>query len=145
MTNKLLLILAVLLLAGCGPKPDGSLVLREQPSPESAAKAHAKEIGGFAVYFLDTGSMEPFIYGGDWVVIDPKFPFDKIKPGDLCRYLPYWEPRTVCHMVAAKTGDGWIMDGIANSVYERGYLRMTIKEYSAPGCGKVVKIYTKRK
>jgi hypothetical protein len=45
-------------------------------------------------------------------------------------------------MAAAKSGDEWIMDGIANRVYERGEsMRMGKAEYR----GRVIQVYTKRK
>lgn len=134
------------LLAGCGPKaPDRSLILWEQPSPQIAAQAHAKERPGLrAFHVLPTGSMEPYLTGGDWIVVDFGVPFSAIKAGDLLVYQANWLPADsppVTHMAAAKHGDGWIMDGIANKHFERGNLTMMPADYR----GRVIQVYTKRK
>ena len=149
MTTRLLALLLVgfaLVLAGCGPKaPDKSMILWEQPAPAIAAALHAKEIGGLVLQIAPTGSMEPFLTGGDYVVADVKFPFDRIKEGDVLIYKARWRPadaNVVCHRAAAKSGDEWIMDGIANAHYETGSDgRMGPAEFR----GKVVQVYTKRK
>jgi hypothetical protein len=136
------LVFAVL---GCAPRsPDPALVLWEQPSPELAAKAHAKERPGLvALLVLPTGSMEPFLTGGDWAVGDFTAPFDGIKEGDLLLYQASWLPQSsplVIHAAAAKHGEGWIMNGIANAHYESGKLTMMREDYRA----KVIRVYTKR-
>jgi hypothetical protein len=131
------------MLFGCGPKPDQSIVLWEQPSPQIAAQAHAREITGRAFVVLSTGSMEPLITGGDWIVVDLRVPYDAIQVRDLLLYQANWLPADappVVHMAAAKLGDEWIMDGIANAHYERGAQRLKRADYR----GKVVQVYTKR-
>lgn len=149
-TRSLLWFIATVVLCllgaqGCSPKaPAKELVLWEQPSPQIAATAHAREINGLALVVLPTGSMEPFLTGGDYIVADLKFPFANIKAGDLLIYQASWLPAdspVVCHMAAAKHGDGWIMDGIANQHYENGKLTMMPADFR----GKVVQVYTKRK
>jgi hypothetical protein len=134
----------LLALVGCQPKPDKAIVLWEQPAPAIAALAHAREIGGIAFVVAPTGSMEPLITGGDWVVADSRIPYEKLKVGDIVIYQARWLPpmsQLVMHMAAAKLGDEWIMDGIANSHYEREKSeRMGRAEYR----GKVVQVYTKR-
>jgi len=132
--------------AGCAPKPDASLVLWEQPAPQVAAQAHAREIGGLALVVLPTGSMEPFITGGDWVVVDPRLSYETIQPGQILLYQAGWLPASsppVVHMAAAKSGDAWIMSGLANAHYENaanGGLHMTRAHYR----GRVVQVYTRR-
>jgi hypothetical protein len=145
--RTIFLIAVVLLLAGCGPKaPDRSLILWEQPAPAVAALAHVKERAGLeARHILPTGSMEPFLTGGDWIVIDKTVPFEALKAADLVLYQARWLPATavpVVHMAAAKLGDEWVMDGIANAVYERNErMRMGRAEYR----GRVIQVYTARK
>jgi len=134
----------VIFVTGCAPKqPDRALILWEQPAPQIAAKAHAKEISGIARPVSPTGSMEPHLFGGDWIVINPAWPWAMLKPRDLANYQASWLPPdvdTVTHMCAAKSGDEWIMDGIANAHYEKGTLRMVRADYR----GKVVQVYTRR-
>lgn len=138
-------IFAVVFLAGCGPKaPDKSLILWEQPAPGVAALAHAREKPGLkAFHVLPTGSMEPYLTGGDWIVVDFTAPFASIKAGDLLVYQASWLPADqplVTHMAAARSGPGWVMDGIANKHYENGRLTMMPADYR----GKVIQVYTKR-
>lgn len=146
--KKLLFVLFALALAGCGPKqPAPSLILWGQPSPKLAALAHVQSVAGtrllLAFEVMPTGSMEPFLTGGDWVVADWEATYETIKASDLVLYQANWLPPTsllVVHMAAAQSGDEWIMDGIANAHYERGSYRMGRAEYRA----KVIQIYTKR-
>ena len=141
--RRLLPVLALVLL-GCSPRqPDAWLVLWEQPAPQIAAQAHAREIAGLAFLVLPTGSMEPLITGGDWVVVDLRVKYEQIQKGDIVQYQANWLPPTaptVIHMAAAKMSDKWIMDGINNAHYERGSQMLTRADYR----GKVVQIYTKR-
>lgn len=141
--RKLTMLFLLLALVGCAPKPDYSLILWEQPSPEIAAFNHAIEINGEWFRVSDTGSMEPFLTGGDCVVIDKAFPFKAIKPGMVVVYKPSWTSGMVIHMAAAWSGDGLIMDGIANSAYENkanGGLHLFKENY----IGVLVRVYTKR-
>lgn len=143
---RLLFIVAVALLTACGPKaPDRSLILWEQPAPNIAANAHASERPGLrAFHVLPTGSMEPFLTGGDWIVVDYGAPFASIKAGDLLVYQANWLPADappVTHMAAARSGPGWAMDGIANRHYENGTQTMMPADFR----GKVIQVYTKRK
>lgn len=145
-TLHVLIVALILLCAGCGPKaPDKSLILWEQPAPGIAANTHASEKPGLrAFHVLPTGSMEPFLTGGDWIVVDSNVPFASIKAGDLLLYQANWLPADsppVTHMAAARSGPGWAMDGIANRHYENGAQTMMPADYR----GKVIQVYTKRK
>lgn len=153
MKRLLLAFAALIFLAACEPKPDKSLVLWSQPSPALASQAHVAERPGLLRYeILPTGSMEPFITGGDYIVVDTTVPFDAahVPPGSLVNYLPspdklqYYPGlppgRTVTHMLAAWSGDSAIMDGLHNAHYEGGILSIT----KANSPAKVVAIYTKR-
>lgn len=131
------------LLAACSPKPDAGLVLYSQPAPQVAAEAHAKEIGGWAQRVDNTGSMEPLIAGGDWMVTDLRPTFADIREGWVCLYKSRGLPpdsRPVAHMAAAKSGETWIMTGLANANYERGAIAMTRWDF----LGQVVQVYTRR-
>ena len=113
-----LALLLALALTGCGPKqPDRALILWEQPAPEIAARAHAREIGGLP-YHVVGRSMEPFLVEGDWIAADARIPFSSLQKGDVIVYQPDWYTGLVVHMVAAKSGEGWIMDGVNNAHYE---------------------------
>lgn len=125
-------------LSGCGPKPDASVVLWEQPAPQIAAEAHARE-KGLVARVVEGRSMEPLIVAGDWAVFDVAAKFEDIAPGQLCIYAPEWEPNKLAiHMAAARSGDGWKMDGIGNRNYDPGVI--LLPQY----WGKVVQVYTRR-
>ena len=111
--------------------------------PQIAAMAHAYEIKGLAGEVM-SGSMEPFMSVGDWVVADLSFPYEKLQAGDVAvqqaRWLPAESP-LLAHYCADKLGDEWIMKGLANQAYERDIAqRMGPAEYR----GKIVQVYTKR-
>ena len=136
--------LVLFLALGCAPKrPDSSLVLWEQPAPEVAAKAHAKERGLVAMRTAGT-SMQPMIAEGDWVVLDAGFPFAKLRAGDVILYTPDWSPDSwVLHACAEKSGAAWIVHGLNNAHYENGPnggLHVYSRHYRA----KLVQAYTKR-
>lgn len=143
---KMCAVLALLaLVSGCSPKPDKSIVLWEQPSPIIASLNHASEINGMALQVLPTGSMEPFLTAGDWLVADRRAKFSELKEGDLVIYRANWLPASsplVCHMLAAWNYDrkSAVMSGIANKSFENGRLSMAESNY----VGKVVAVYTKR-
>lgn len=130
-------IVALFLLAGCTPRqPDPSLILWEQPSPEIAASAHARE-KGLVAHPVAGRSMEPYLVAGDWVVVDIKFPFAALREGDVIVFEPDWYNGMVIHRLAARSGDAWKTDGINNGVsdpwvFERNYW------------GKMVQAYTRR-
>jgi hypothetical protein len=127
----------------CAPKaPDPSLVLWEQPSPQIAAQAHARE-KGLVPYLVAGVSMEPMIVAGDWAVSDPAFPFASLREGDVIIYAPDWTTSLVIHACAAKSGEAWIMNGINNAHYENGP-NGGMHVYSRHYRGKVVQIYTRR-
>ena len=130
-------------LAGCSPKPDPGLVLWEQPAPKVAAEAHAREIAGWAQRVADTGSMMPLMAADDWMVTDVRAQFADVREGWVCLYKSRGLPANsapVAHMAAARSGDTWIMTGLANPNYERGEIAMTRHDF----IGHVVQVYTRR-
>jgi hypothetical protein len=143
---KKLIIIASLFLVACTPKRDTIPTFWEQTPMQAqiAANLHANEVGGVAYLVAPTGSMEPFITGGDFVVVKP-VPYSTVHVGMAANYQARWRPPespTVTHWVAAKLGDEWVMDGQANKYYERDASQlMGEKEFR----GQVIAIYTQRK
>lgn len=136
------LIALFLALVGCTPKR-GDIPTYWGNTPkqaEEASKLHAKDIGGYYSLILPTGSMEPKLSGGDWIVYVAR-PYSSVKVGMMAIYKARWLPKDhpqVCHWVAAPQGKEWIMDGQNNGRYEnRGKELMGEKEF----LGEVVAIY----
>lgn len=132
-------------LTGCSslPTPRADIVRWGVVDVRKAATAHADSIFGLAYEVLPTGSMEPYLVGGDNVVGDFDDGFDRITPGDVLLYDANWADPTiplVCHMAVERTGDRWIMTGIANQYSESGSRALAREDYRA----KVVGVYTSR-
>jgi len=143
---KKLLIVTFLFLTACTPKRlDVPIFWDQTPGQQViAAVLHARDIGGLFSPVAYTGSMEPFLTGGDYIVFK-KIPYSEVKVGMMVLYQARWRPEPlsmVCHWVAAKSGDEFIMDGQANAHYEKGDdMRVGEKEFRY----QVVAIYTQRK
>lgn len=134
----------VLLMTSCTPKRQDVLVFYGNSARQSliAASLHAKDVGGVFYQAATTGSMEPYITGGDYIVVK-KIPYKDVTVGMMANYQAVWRPAdapTVVHWVAAKQGNKWIMDGQANKTYEGSGQLMGEKEFR----GIVVGIYTTR-
>lgn len=142
---KLATILLVVLLAGCATvSPDPRLIVWDRPNTEAEADKAAAAIYGAAFPVADTHSMEPFLYGGDFIVVDFQFPYYGIGPGMLPVYDPNWADQSVplvCHMSVERTGDAWIVTGINNRYSESGSRAMTEADYR----GMCVQVFTARK
>lgn len=108
------------------------------------ARSIAAKLNGVSFRIAPTGSMEPFITGGDYVVM-VKVPYSSVHVGMLAIYQARWRPADapmVMHWVAAKSWDQWIMDGQHNKTYENTADQlMGEKEFR----GSVVAIFTQRK
>lgn len=135
-------IAVVLLFFGCTPKR-GEIKTYWGNTPaqaQEASKLHARDIGGFYSVILPTGSMEPTLSGGDWIVY-VKQPYANVRVGMMAIYQARWRAPTdpeVCHWVSAPLGKEWIMDGEANAHYENTQkMLMGEKEFF----GEVVAIY----
>lgn len=142
---RLLALICLVLLAGCSVKQDTPATFWNQLPEQAriAATLQAQEIGGICYKVAPTGSMEPMLTGGDYIVVDTGFPFEQLKKGQPITYYASWLPEgawPVTHSTSAKHGDGWIVDGIANREYEKGNWTVTKKNY----IGKVIAIYTTR-
>lgn len=136
----------LLALLGCAgyPTPDRGMVRWGTPDPVLSARVHAARLpAAVALVVLPTGSMEPYLTGGDGLVGDFTLGWETIRPGDLLTYDPNWADETVplvTHMAVAKTGDRWIMTGIANTYSEAGSRALAKEDFRA----KVVAVYTQR-
>lgn len=145
--KKIIIALISIIGFGCTPKREMPPVYFHESSLQSAvaARLHATEISGEFREMLPTGSMEPYLHGGDYVVIDLRFPYEKIEVGMIALYQARWLPQSsppVCHWVAAKLSDQWVMDGSANKAYENtGKTAMGRVEFR----GKVVAVYRTQK
>jgi hypothetical protein len=79
------LLLLCLALTGCATvRP--SIVTWGVPDPSIPATIHAERIYGVALRMLPTGSMEPFLTGGDYIVGDFSALFGDMKNGWLVLY-----------------------------------------------------------
>lgn len=139
----LLAMLCVLALVACSTKQDNPPVFWDNTPAQAklAATLHARDVGGLAYYVLNTHSMEPFLVGGDWIVVQPGN-YDALKVGQIITYRADWLPPTdppVTHRLAQKDSHGWILDGDNNKHYE-AHWRVTEKNY----VGKVIAVYTTR-
>lgn len=142
--RAVLSVLAALLLGGCSTvSPDPALVHWGEPDAWWVANLHAERIQGGAWEIAPTGSMEPFLTGGDYVVGSFDAPWEGIKPGDVLLYDANWRDPDlplVCHLAVQRSGDGWIMTGIASPYSESGSRTLMRSDYRAS----VVAAYTPR-
>jgi len=124
---------------GCAPRVENPSVYWENTPRQAqiAADLHAKDRGGKAYLVAPTGSMEPFIAGGDYVVVVPA---KEVVVGRVYLYAAPWAALPVLHRAAATHGNGWIMSGDANRHYEKGGLTV----YRDQIIGECVAIYTTR-
>lgn len=141
-----IMVIMMALVTSCTPKRQDIPIYWEQTPAQAAIASylHARDVGGNNYQVLPTGSMEPYLTGGDFIVVKP-IPYKDIKVGMLANYQARWLPPsslTVTHWVADKSGKEYIMDGQHNAHYERGPdFRMGEKEFR----GIVIAIYTQRK
>lgn len=108
--------------------------------PFLAAAAHAGRVGGRVFTVAYTGSMKPFLMGGEKVVVVGEFP--AVKKGDVLIYEgalnPYGPTTTIIHRAVDKDKGGWIMSG-DNNAHTETWSRVTAQNYR----GTVVAIYRK--
>lgn len=138
-------LMMLLWLGGCAslPRPDPALIAYSVARPDTAAAVHADAIYGMDMR-IEGSSMEPFLYGGDYLVCDFTKLFRDLKPGLLPIYDPNWADASIpfaCHMAVEKTGDCWVVTGINNRYSESGKNAMCQSDYRAT----VVAVYTSRK
>lgn len=140
-----IIIIWASLLAGCTPKRNEIQTFWGQTHTQAliSSQLHANAIGGIAYRVAPTGSMRPTLEADDFIVVKP-IPYKDVQQGMAANYQARWLPptdQTVTHWVSKKFGDEWIMDGEANSSYEKSAnMRMGEKEFR----GQVIAIYTTR-
>lgn len=113
-----LVIAFALMVAGCWPghKDPSVHVHADTQAAQQAMIASAARIDGFFYKADPTGSMEPLIHGGDYLVI-AYTPFAELQVGQVV-VLKYNEARVV-HRIEAQIGDGWITSGDSNPRIDR--------------------------
>lgn len=155
MIRRLFALFVPLFLFGCFAKHDDPPLLTYDTAAltRQSALLHAVDVNGKSpvgqpqkglYHVLDTRSMEPLLKGGDYIVVDTKFPYAKLTKGVPITYQAQWQPPAappVTHRTQAKYPDGWVCSGDANGINgNRGPVenwRVTEKEF----VGKVVGIY----
>lgn len=142
--KRLILAAICLLIAGCTPKRlDPPTLTYDTPTlTRLSAVAHANSIFGKVYSVADTHSMEPTLWGGDYIVVAAT-PYDELRLGQIIAYQAEWLPPTavpVVHRLAQQTGLGWILSGDNNARSEPQW-RVTSKNY----IGLVVGIYRVKK
>ena len=94
-----------------------------------SAELHARDLGGKALVVAATGSMEPTLMAGDFIVVT-KPPFPSIEEGDILIYKAEWSlsGAPVCHRAVQKDRRGWIMSG-DNNRHSEPHWRVTEDNY----------------
>lgn len=138
---KRFLLLVCLLFAACFPKHiDPELVVTPSPAAQfAAAQAKAAQVRGWVTGpAANTHSMEPLIYGGDRLVIQP-IGLDEVQIGQPILYRPQWDPSLwVAHRVVGHDSYGWLVEGDnVSAAHPESHWRVTKANY----VGLVVGIY----
>ena len=136
-TYAALALLVVLLFFRQEP-PLNPIETHNVDDPFAAAAAHAGRVGGRVFTVAYTGSMKPFLMGGEKVVVVGEYP--AIKRGDVLIYNgrlnPYAAEQVVIHRAVQHDKDGWIMSG-DNNAHTETWSRVRPDNY----LGTVVAIY----
>lgn len=106
----LAIALALLFFRYDPPKPDIPRFLVDDPAMEGAQ--YAIKVGGTPYFVAYTGSMKPYLQGGEIVVC--KSDFEGIKLGDVVVYRASFSYTPIIHRAVQKDKAGWIMSGDAN-------------------------------
>lgn len=119
----------VLFVAGCATaSPGGRLDPTIHFAPTDlqawyAAEYAAAQEGGDVYYLQDTHSMEPLMWGGDYLVVVPG-KFESWKVGQVLTYDAEWMPPgepNVTHRIVGKDEYGLIMSGDNNPFSEASW------------------------
>lgn len=139
-------LLIAAFLFGCGyPTPIDPPVLLRPTATQTAeeSRLHARDLpggGGLQLIVMPTGSMEPTIKGGDYLVVDTKGArYEELRAGEIVTYRADWLPKDappVTHRLVKKDSYGWVLSGDANPRSEPQW-RVTKGTY----VGKVIAIY----
>lgn len=102
------------LAVGCAPKREAISVYHETSTiaAKISADLEARDKGGIPYVIMPTGSMEPTIRGGDYVVSIPTL-FADLKVGMIVVYTPEWNGQkvTVHRLVGVWPDGGFIAEG----------------------------------
>lgn len=132
--------LATVLLFFRSEPPKPSIETHVVDNPFLFAAAHAGRVGGRVYTVSYTGSMKPFLTGGECVVAVGDYP--SIKLGDVLIYEgtlnPYATPTQIVHRAVDRDKGGWIMSG-DNNAHTETWSRVKPENYR----GTVVAIYRK--
>ena len=142
---RYLVLLPLLLLAACAPRHDDPQVFWDQTPKQSllAANLQAKDVSGTVYVVADTHSMEPLLMVGDYVVVDPHFPFASLRRGQVVTYAIELVPHRrdpITHRTQDQNPAGWVMRGDNANPQAPETFTMTEHDY----IGKVVGVYTTR-
>lgn len=74
---------------------------------------------GFQIYFVESGSMEPFMYRDDAILVDKNAKYDDIDVGDIIVYHRAWDNKDIVHRVIAVSGQGLVTQGDNNDAPDR--------------------------
>ncbi len=138
-------LVVLVLLSGCGRAPNiDPPVFRYdiEMLTRLSAESHARGVKGEVFRLAPTGSMEPFLTGGDWLVVE-RVPFAELKDGEIIVYRAQWAEKgapPVCHRIAGRDKYGLIMSGDANRHSEARW-RVTDADYA----GKLIAVYRTNK
>ncbi len=116
--TRLIVLLSLLLLAGCGYPTHIDPPLRTEQTAlmvQLAAQAEAKAIGGI-VLTIDASkhSMEPLLLNGDLVVVDTRITFEQVVLGTVIVAQERAGP-SICHRATTRDSDGILTSGDHNS------------------------------
>ena len=109
-----LALACLILCAACQPKREDLAVYHESSplAASIAARLEAQDKAGTFYLVANTGSMEPTLHGGDYVVAVPT-PYADLAVGMICNYKADWNTNPLtCHRIVATwpTG-GFVMEG----------------------------------
>lgn len=113
--KKLVFLLVLLFLGACQPAHIDPPVLpfSNADKRDAAARKYRDSVNGFYFIAADTHSMEPTIWGGDWL-IEVRKPIEQVEIGEIITDRGDWQkpeapPET--HRVVLKDKDGLMVSG----------------------------------
>ena len=145
----LTLAVAVFFMAfyGCFPRNHDPTVEYHDTAAEAyaAARDDAARLGGLTFVVLGTRSMEPLLWGGDYIVVDPGVSVDKVELGRVITYHAEWQQPgqpPVTHRITARDAYGLIVagDNVKGLDHPENRYRVTAANY----VGAVTKIHRTR-
>lgn len=102
---------------------------------QASAQLKAIELNGKAFQVAHTGSMEPLLKGGEWIVAVADYP--SIQKGQILVYQAPYNKNPLLHRAVEKDHLGWIMSG-DSAPHTESWFRVTPESY----IGTAIIIYT---